>query len=121
MKRLLGAALAACLVLPAQAAERVVTLGGSVTEIVYALGKGDMLVGDDLSSIYPDAATRLPRVGYYRSVPVEGVLALKPDLVLASDQSGPPDALKRLADVGVTVLRISDEPSVQSLETRIGQ
>lgn len=121
MKRLFGAVLGACLSLSAQAADRVVTLGGSVTEIVYALGKGDRLVGDDLSSLYPEAATRLPRVGYYRSVPIEGVLALKPNLVLASEQSGPPEALKRLSEVGVKVVHVSDEPSVQSLEKRIDQ
>ena len=58
----------------AQAQERVVSLGGSVTEIVYALGQGERVVGDDLSSLYPEAATKVPRVGYYRAVPVEGVL-----------------------------------------------
>lgn len=100
-------------------ASRVVTLGGSVTEIVYALGQGDRLVGDDLSSLYPEAATRLPRVGYYRAVPVEGVLALKPDLVLASEQAGPPDALRRLGDVGLRVVTLPDAPSVESLKARI--
>ena len=61
----------------AQAApERVVTLGGSVTEIVYGLGQGARLVGDDQSSLYPPEARRLPSVGYYRAVPVEGVLSL---------------------------------------------
>ena len=71
----------------AQAApERVVTLGGSVTEIVYGLGQGARLVGDDQSSLYPPEARRLPSVGYYRAVPVEGVLSLKPDLVLASSR-----------------------------------
>lgn len=98
---------------------RVVSLGGSVTEIVYGLGEGDRLVGDDLSSLYPEAATKLPRVGYYRAVPVEGVLSLKPDLVLASEQAGPPDALKRLAGVGVRVVTVSDAPSVDSLKARI--
>ncbi|WP_454696153.1 heme/hemin ABC transporter substrate-binding protein [Achromobacter aegrifaciens] len=98
---------------------RVVTLGGSVTEIVYQLGQGDKLVGDDLSSLYPEAATKLPRVGYYRAVPVEGVLSLKPDLVLASEQAGPPEALKRLADVGLRVVTVSDAPSVDSLKSRI--
>ncbi|GFN29515.1 heme/hemin ABC transporter substrate-binding protein [Achromobacter denitrificans] len=99
--------------------ERVVTLGGSVTEIVYQLGQGERLVGDDLSSLYPEAATRLPRVGYYRAVPVEGVLALKPDLVLASEQAGPPEALKRLGEVGVRVVTVPDSPSVDSLKARI--
>jgi len=102
-------------------AQRVVTLGGTVTEIVYALDQGDRLVGDDLSSLYPEAATKLPRVGYYRSVPVEGVLALNPDLVLASEQSGPPTALARLKEVGIHTEVISDQPSVQSLSERILQ
>ncbi|MBO9357406.1 ABC transporter substrate-binding protein [Bordetella petrii] len=102
-------------------ARRVVALGGTVTEIVYALGQGDRLVGNDLSSLYPEAATKLPRVGYYRAVPVEGVLALKPDLILASDQAGPPDAMARLREVGARVQVVSDQPSVRSLQDRIRQ
>ncbi|EFF73467.1 heme/hemin ABC transporter substrate-binding protein [Achromobacter piechaudii] len=121
MKKWLAIALGWVVALGVQAAEpaRVVSLGGSVTEIVYGLGEGDRLVGDDLSSLYPEAATRLPRVGYYRAVPVEGVLSLKPDLVLASEQAGPPDALKRLAGVGVRVVTVPDAPSVDSLKARI--
>ncbi|CAB3694135.1 heme/hemin ABC transporter substrate-binding protein [Achromobacter pestifer] len=121
MKKWLAIALGWVVAAGVHAAEpsRVVTLGGSVTEIVYGLGQGDRLVGDDLSSLYPEAATKLPRVGYYRAVPVEGVLSLKPDLVLASEQAGPPDALKRLASVGVRVVTVSDAPSVDSLKSRI--
>lgn len=121
MKKWLAIALGWAMAASVHAAEpsRVVTLGGSVTEIVYGLGQGDRLVGDDLSSLYPEAATKLPRVGYYRAVPVEGVLSLKPDLVLASEQAGPPDALRRLAGVGVRVVTVSDAPSVDSLKARI--
>ncbi|MDH1299352.1 ABC transporter substrate-binding protein [Achromobacter sp. GD03932] len=121
MKKWLAMAAGWAIALGAYAAPpaRVVTLGGTVTEIVYQLGQGGKLVGDDLSSLYPEAATKLPRVGYYRSVPVEGVLSLKPDLVLASEQAGPPDSLKRLADVGVRVVTVSDAPSVDSLKSRI--
>ncbi|HYG45767.1 MAG TPA: hemin ABC transporter substrate-binding protein [Bordetella sp.] len=130
LSRLVGAVLAAaCAAVPAQAAPgpqgapatRVVSLGGTVTEIVYALDQGSRLVGDDLSSLYPEAATKLPRVGYYRAVPVEGVLALRPDLVLASDQAGPPAAIARLKEVGVPVAVVSDQPTVQSLDERIRQ
>lgn len=121
MKKWLAVAAGWMLVAAAQAAPpaRVVTLGGTVTEIVYGLGQGERLVGDDQSSLYPEAATRLPRVGYYRAVPVEGVLALRPDLVLASEQAGPPDALKRLGEVGVRVVSVPDAPSVDSLKARI--
>ena len=104
-----------------RAAQRVITLGGSVTEIVYALDQGSRLVGNDQSSIYPEAANKLPRVGYYRSVPIEGVAALQPDLVIASEQAGPPEAMRRLAQLGINVQIVSDRPSVDSLNQRIDQ
>lgn len=100
---------------------RVVSLGGSVTEIVYTLGQGDRLVADDASSLYPEAATRLPRVGYYRSLPLEGVAAMLPDLVLASENAGPAHVLDRLVRLGVPVQIVSDTPSLDSLYRRIGQ
>ena len=99
-------------------AERVVTLGGSVTEIVYGLGQGARLVGDDQSSLYPPEARRLPSVGYYRAVPVEGVLSLAGSGA-GFEQAGPPDALKRLGEVGVRVVTVPDQPSVDSLKARI--
>lgn len=99
--------------------QRVVALGGSVTEIVYDLGQGGRLVADDLSSLYPDAATRLPRVGYYRALPIEGILSVKPDLVLASEHAGPSDVLERIQGMGVAVERVSDAPSLSSLYLRV--
>ncbi len=101
--------------------QRVVVLGGSVTEIVYDLGQGERLVAGDDSSIYPAAALKLPRVGYYRSVPVEGVVAMKPDLVLASENAGPPKALERLRALGIDLEVVSDSPSIESLYRRIEQ
>lgn len=98
---------------------RVVGLGGPVTEIVYALDAGDRLVGADASSIYPPAAHQLPKVGYYRSFSIEGVASLKPDLVLASDQSGPPQALEQLRKLGSPVVLLPSEPNLQSLDQRI--
>jgi len=110
-----------CMASAAPAPERVVTLGGSVTEIVYALDRGALLVATDESSLYPEAATRLPRVGYYRNVPLEGVVSMQPDLVLASSNTGPPHALERIAGLGITVEKVSDDPNIESLYRRIGQ
>lgn len=101
------------------AATRVVSLGGTVTEIVYALGAGERLVGVDDSSLYPEAATRLPRVGYYRGFSVEGVASLRPDLVLASDHAGPPQALAQLRRLGIEVVTLPSAPTVEALEQRI--
>jgi iron complex transport system substrate-binding protein len=101
--------------------QRLVTLGGSVTEIVYALGAGDLIIATDQSSLYPKQAQQLPSVGYYRSVPAEGVAAMRPSLVLASDHAGPPLAIKQLKALGIQVESLSDEPTMVSLQSRIRQ
>ena len=63
---------------------RIVSIGGAVTEIIYALGAGDRVVAVDTSSVYPTEATHLPQLGYLRSLAAEAVLAQAPDLVIAS-------------------------------------
>lgn len=98
---------------------RVVSLGGVVTEIVHALGADERLVGVDQSSLYPPEARALPQVGYFRSFAVEGVLSLRPDLVLASEQSGPPHALEQLRAAGVPVVLVASSPKVGALESAI--
>ena len=73
-------------------ASRIVSIGGSITEIVYALGEEDRLIARDQTSIYPDAAKKLPDVGYIRQLSPEGVLSVNPDLVIALEGYGPPEA-----------------------------
>jgi iron complex transport system substrate-binding protein len=102
-----------------QSSLRLITLGGSVTEIVYALGAGDLIVATDQSSQYPPQATKLPSMGYYRRVPVEGVAAFKPSLVLASEHAGPHLAISQIKDLGIPVEQVSDEASITSLRARI--
>ena len=72
--RLAAPLLAALLAAPALAAppERVVSLGGAVTEIVVALGAQDRLVARDSTSEYPPSVTALPDVGYVRALSPEG-------------------------------------------------
>jgi iron complex transport system substrate-binding protein len=98
---------------------RIVSLGGSVTEIVYALGAGDAVVGVDASSLYPEAARKLPDVGYFRRVPAEGVLSLEPTVVLASAETGPPETLNQLRSAGVDVYVIPEESSVDGAREKI--
>lgn len=107
--------LAIALALPAQAAERWVALGGAVAETVFALGRGDALVAvDDSARSLPQAA-RLPSVGYYRMLNAEGVLALSPTRVLASEHAGPPGVLERIARAGVPVQRFATPADLDSL------
>lgn len=103
----------------AEPTPRVVALGGPVTETVYALGAGDLLVGTDSSSVYPAAATRLPQVGYQRTLAAEGVLSLKPTLVIASDEAGPPAALEGLRAAGVEITLVPSEHSVPGAQAKV--
>ena len=93
-------------------AQRVVSVGGDVTEIVYALAAGSLLVGVDTSSQYPEAATSLPKVGYQRRLSAEGVLSLNPTLVLVSADAGPPAALEQIRQADVRVVVLPDSHSV---------
>lgn len=103
----------------AQDAGRVLPLGGSVTEIVYALGAGDRVVGVDASSVYPEAATEQPDVGYYRQLSAEGVLSLNPDLILALEGAGPPPVISQLRSAAVRVETIPDTPTVDGARQKI--
>ena len=80
---------------------RIVSVHGSLTEVVYLLGAQDQLVGTDTTSTHPEAATRTPKVGYLRQLSAEGLLALRPQAVLGTDEAGPPTVLNQLAQAGV--------------------
>jgi iron complex transport system substrate-binding protein len=84
-------------------AMRLISIGGALTEIVYLLKANTQLVGVDATSIYPTAATRLPNVGYARSLSAEGILALRPTQLIATEDAGPPIALRQIGDAGIPV------------------
>lgn len=90
----------------ADSAQRLVTVGGAVTEIVYALGAGPRVVATDTTSTWPEAAQALPRVGYQRALAAEGVLSMRPTLLIATADAGPPVALTQLRGAGVRVLQL---------------
>lgn len=94
--------------------EKIVSLGGDVTEIVYALGAQSSLVARDSTSQWPEEATALPDVGYLRQLNAEGILATRPTLVLASAQAQPSLVLKQVGQSKVRVVTVpaSNELSV---------
>jgi iron complex transport system substrate-binding protein len=96
---------------------RIVSVGGSVTEIVYALGQEHRLVARDTTSNHPTAARSLPDVGYVRRLSAEGLLSVSPDLILAEEGAGPPETFEVLKGSGLPVVSIPmgyDLPAVQS-------
>ena len=98
------------------AKERIVSLSPSVTEIVYALGKGEELVGTTSYSLYPKAAQKLPVIGSYVGIDIEKVMSLHPTLVIAQEFQN--DAARKIAKVGIEVLQV-DLHSIGSIEDSI--
>jgi iron complex transport system substrate-binding protein len=103
----------------APASPRVLSLGGAVTETVYAIGAGPLLVGADDTSLYPPAAVKLTKVGYVRTLGAEGLLSLAPTVVLASADAGPPAALARLRDAGVQLLTLREAHTADAALARV--
>src|SRR5262245_5666983 len=93
---------------PTAAEERLLSLGGAVTETVFALDPNATVVGSDLTSQFPPRAASLPKVGYLRTLGAEGVLSLSPQLVLASADAGPPAAMRQIEAAGVRVLSLPE-------------
>ena len=89
---------------------RIVSLFGDLTEIIYELGAGHLVVGRDASSIYPAEAELLPNLGFTQALSAEGVLALEPTLVIGNQTAGPSEVLEQIRDAGVEVV-IIDSPS----------
>lgn len=103
----------------AEPASRIITIGGSVTEIAAALGAQPRLIARDSTSYYPDAVQALPDVGYIRALSPEGVLALNPDMILSEAGAGPKEAVEVLRAAGVPFVEMPGDPSPRGVLAKI--
>src|SRR5690348_16814873 len=99
-----------------QRPQRLVSIGPSITEFLYALGAGPRVVGDDDFSDTPAAAAKLTHVGGVK-VNFEQVVALKPDLVLSVKFSD--GTIEKLASAGLTVLVVDPQSASDVARTAI--
>ncbi len=104
-----------------EATGRIVSVGGAVTEILFAIGAGDRVVGNDTTSYFPPAAAKLPKVGYMRALPAEGVLSLKPDSVIMTTDAGPGPVLEQIKAVGVKGITVKAAMSLEETLDNIQQ
>ncbi|MTI45535.1 iron complex transport system substrate-binding protein [Roseibium hamelinense] len=107
---------------PAAAAEKaqsIVAVGGSITEIIYALGEQDRLVARDTTSTFPSAAQDLPDVGYIRALSPEGVLSVAPDMIVLLEGSGPPETVELLKSAGIAIRDIPETYSADGISQKI--
>lgn len=103
--------------------KRVVALNGTTLELIYKLGKQNTIVGTDISGTYP--ANKIPSVGHWAQLPAEGIIALKPDLVIgtadnfAAGKNGTVVQQLRSAGVKVLMLPASNTGGLDGVKTRL--
>ncbi len=100
-------------------ASRIVAMGGSITEILYALGVGNAIVGADISSNHPPEIKTKPRLGFFRTASSEGILSLNPSVVIGSVGLGPPGVPQQLRSAGVPLLLSEEAKTIEQAFERI--
>jgi iron complex transport system substrate-binding protein len=103
--------------------QRWVSAGGALTDWIVALGGESRLVGVDSTSQHPASVKSLPGVGYQRQLSVEGILTLRPHMLLGTEEMGPPPVIQQLRTAGVQVEVLSANaglPAVQANLERLG-
>lgn len=96
----------------------IVVAGGSITEIIYFLNLQNKLVGVDVTSNYPLNAKKLPSIGYIRNLSIEGLLSLKPNLILAEESIGPPIIVKQLNKTSVEFRIIKNNYTIDGINEK---
>lgn len=120
---LLGAVAATLLLLSpiarADTPQRILSVGGAVTEIIYALDQQARLVARDSTSTFPPEAGDLPNVGYARALSPEGVLSVDPDMILATQSSGPPETIEVLKQANLRYVEVPEAYSAAGIISKI--
>lgn len=103
----------------AQAAAKIVSVNGTVSEILAALGLENQIIGVDVTSTYPASLQKKPKVGHSRTLSAEGILALQPDVVtgLATDMK--PELATQLKSAGVKLVLFTQEYSAEGTKKLI--
>lgn len=105
LKQIGGLGLAASLPVMAIAEpkRRIVSVGAAITEIIYDLHAQSDIIAVDTTSIYPAEATKLPQIGYARTLSAENIIALAPTQFIGTEEAGPPDVLQKIKNAGIPV------------------
>ncbi|NPA26483.1 MAG: ABC transporter substrate-binding protein [Chloroflexi bacterium] len=95
--------------------QRIVSLAPSITESLFAIGAGDRIVGRDTHSDYPPEVQDIPDIGsLWQNLPLEAILALEPDLVIAAEIISP-EQVKQMQDAGLTVFWLKNPTDFEGL------
>jgi iron complex transport system substrate-binding protein len=103
---------------------RVVCVSKQINEFLYDIHAESVLVARDLTSVYPPAIKRLPSVGYHRALSAEGIVSMRPTMLLTDGNLGPDAVVEQVRKVGIPVLVLtpgSTPDSAQMLMQRLGK
>lgn len=100
----------------AESPQRWVSVGGALSEWVSALGGESKLVSVDTTSQHPESLRALPSIGYQRQLSAEGVLSLRPQILVGTEEMGPPPVLAQIRSAGVKVELFSTTPDLPTLQ-----
>lgn len=99
---------------------RILSIGGDVTEILYALGLSDRIVAVDSTSQFPPSALKDKKnVGYLRALSPEGALSVGPTLILASEGAGPAASVRALKASSIPYVTIPDSITAEGITAKI--
>lgn len=96
--------------------QRWVSAGGALSEWIAELGAQSHLVGVDTTSQHPEALKALPSIGYQRQLSAEGVLSLRPDVLVGTEEMGPPPVLAQIRGAGVRVELFSSRADLDAVQ-----
>ena len=98
---------------------RLVSIGGSLTEIIYALGEEGRLVARDQTATYPPEAVKLPDIGYARQLSPEGVLSVNPTAILMLEGSGPQETIDVLTKGSIEIVTVPESYSQEGILDKV--
>ncbi|NPA31097.1 MAG: ABC transporter substrate-binding protein [Chloroflexi bacterium] len=95
--------------------QRIVSLAPSITESLFAIGAGEQVVGRDANSTYPPEVAEITDIGsLWQALPLENILALEPDLVIAAETVAP-EQVQQMQDAGLTVFWLANPKDFDGL------
>jgi iron complex transport system substrate-binding protein len=100
---------------------RIVCISKQINEYIYALGAEKDLVAVDLSSIYPPQIKNLPNVGYHRALSAEGIISMKPTLVLHDGNIAPAAVIDQVKKVGIPLEELKSGRGLDSAKLLLRQ
>lgn len=98
------------------AGQRVVGVSKQINEFMYEIGAESVLVARDLTSIYPPAIRKLPSVGYHRALSAEGIISMRPTMLLTDGNLGPDAVVEQVKKVGIPVVIMTPGSTVDSAQ-----